>query len=270
MLSACPGWESRTWDRIPDFCSVWHSPSAPSTDIPWFISAQCDTHHQPLPLRAAGQGCAGDSPPSGYWWQWCQTPATLPLQPRSSWSPAGTNLNPWNKGAEFPVSQDSHCSPFPSQKGGWVEAELRCFGVISLFWDYFSFLGLFLFFGVISLLQLTLSSWCNSQKLLARQRFAELLFAYANLVIGQTMLLISLSTPNFLTFMLTCSVGASQLEHWCAYINICNWIFLICSSEVTDWGNNPLHSHRSHYCGSQSFCNSLSGILFLKGIAGLV
>lgn len=63
------------------------------------------------------------------------------------------------------------------------------------------------------------------KKMFARHRFAKLLFADANLVIGQTMLLIILSTHNFLTFMHNCSIGASQLEHWCAYINICN-VFL--------------------------------------------
>lgn len=60
------------------------------------------------------------------------------------------------------------------------------------------------------------------KKTLARQRFAKLLFAYANLVIGQTMLLIILSIHNFLTFMHNCSIGASQLDHWYAFINICN------------------------------------------------
>lgn len=62
----------------------------------------------------------------------------------------------------------------------------------------------------------------TSEEMLARHRFAKLLFAYANLVIGQTMLLIILSTHNFLTFTHNCSTGASQLEHCCAYINICN------------------------------------------------
>jgi len=62
----------------------------------------------------------------------------------------------------------------------------------------------------------------TSEEMLARPRFAKLLFAYANLVIGQTMLLIILSTHHFLTFMHNCSTSASQLEHCRAYINICN------------------------------------------------
>lgn len=53
----------------------------------------------------------------------------------------------------------------------------------------------------------------TSEQALARHSFAKLLFAYANLVIGQTMLLIILSTHRFLTFMHNCSIGASQLEH---------------------------------------------------------
>jgi len=74
----------------------------------------------------------------------------------------------------------------------------------------------------------------TSEKTLARHRFAKLLFAYANLVIGQTMLLIILSTHNFLTSMHNCSIGASQLEHWCAYFNIYNDFLKICSCEVTN------------------------------------
>lgn len=53
----------------------------------------------------------------------------------------------------------------------------------------------------------------TSEQALAKHSFSKLLFAYANLVIGQTMLLIILSTHHFLTFTHNCSIGASQLEH---------------------------------------------------------
>lgn len=56
-----------------------------------------ETHRLCFPRIAAGQDCAVDSPPSDYWLQWCQTPATLLLQPRLFESRAGTNLSPWKK-----------------------------------------------------------------------------------------------------------------------------------------------------------------------------
>lgn len=105
----------------------------------------------------------------------------------------------------------------------------------------------------------------TSEKTLARHRFAKLLFAYANLVIGQTMLLIILSTHNFLTFMHNCSIGASQLEHGCAYINICNGFL-----NLFVWGYRWLIEAITlctvtglHYFGWQFSSNSL--LNFFKG-----
>lgn len=61
------------------------------------------------------------------------------------------------------------------------------------------------------------------EKMLARHRFAKLLFAYANLVIGQTMLLIILSTHHFLTFMHNCSTMQAS---WNTVVHILTYVMV--------------------------------------------
>lgn len=136
------------------------------------------------------------------------------------------------------VPTGTHRHPLGSAQGwavsdGWSWADV-CSPLITPRWSFSSLLFtkgrmdwsrvevVWGYFAVTANLELLM----HPQKTLARHRSTELLFAYANLVIGQTVLLISLSTHDFLTFMRNCSIGASQLEHWCAYISICNRFFL--------------------------------------------
>lgn len=49
------------------------------------------------PHWSAGPGCDGDSLPTGYWWLWCQTPASLPPLPTAGGTPTETGLRPYSQ-----------------------------------------------------------------------------------------------------------------------------------------------------------------------------